>query len=282
MIEFLSIYNISHWFLIFICYSFLGWCAEMVYCTIADRKLCRDRGFLNGPLCPIYGCGALMILMAMQYIPTSPGESAIKIFFIGAILATVLEYIVSYIMEKLFHMRWWDYSSKKYQINGRVCLLNSLLFGVGAVVIVRLIMPWLHSHSGNLSREGTIALGFCLLGIFLSDLVMSVRSAVLIGSRLEKLQKLESELTAKAEEQVAAMAETVSDITEELRSRYEVMEFLKQQRTRELQERIHAARGGQDFFERRMMRAFPRLKSRDYGEVLKSLREEFAERVNSK
>ena len=113
-------------FFLLMVYSFIGWCGEMLYCSACQRRLCEKRGFLNGPLCPIYGHGALIVLFCLDGGCHSP----ILTFLLGGILTTMLEYLTSYTMEKLFHMRWWDYSQFKLQINGRVCLLNSTLFGL--------------------------------------------------------------------------------------------------------------------------------------------------------
>ena len=108
------------WFLLFILYSFLGWCGETVYCSLGQRRLCEKRGFLNGFLCPIYGHGALLVLYALH----GGCESPLLTFLFGMLLTSAVEYVTSYYMEKLFHMRWWDYSHYRFQINGRVCLLN--------------------------------------------------------------------------------------------------------------------------------------------------------------
>ena len=117
-------------FLLFIAYSTLGWCGEMIYCSVPKGRLCEKRGFLNGFLCPIYGHGALLVLYALRGGFRNPFLT----FLFGALLTSALEYFTSWVMEKLFHMRWWDYSHYKFQINGRVCLLNSTCFGLACVL----------------------------------------------------------------------------------------------------------------------------------------------------
>ena len=118
-------------FLLFIAYSTLGWCGEMIYCSVPKGRLCEKRGFLNGFLCPIYGHGALLVLYALHGGFRNPFLT----FLFGALLTSALEYFTSWVMEKLFHMRWWDYSHYKFQINGRVCLLNSTCFGLACVLL---------------------------------------------------------------------------------------------------------------------------------------------------
>ena len=122
--------------LLFLCYSFLGWACETVYCSIGKRKFV-NRGFLNGPLCPVYGFGALAVLYFLR-----PVSDNIPLLFVsGMVLTSVIEYITGYLLEKLFATKWWDYSSRRFNIHGRVCLRNSLMFGALSVVAVRVIDP---------------------------------------------------------------------------------------------------------------------------------------------
>lgn len=183
-------------FLLLLFYSFLGWCGEMIYCSIGQRKLCEKRGFLNGPLCPIYGHGALLVLAVLS----GRWESPVATFLVGMVLTSAVEYVTSYAMEKLFHMRWWDYSRRRFNLGGRVCLLNSLLFGLACLVLRYGVQPrvyapleWLMSH------YLLIPLALALFVIYVADIVLSVRSAIQIGNRLEKLHAIQDELTEKLE-----------------------------------------------------------------------------------
>lgn len=114
-------YGIADMALYFFLYSFLGWAQETVQCSIKERRFV-NRGFLNGPICPIYGCGALLIftfLLPIKRGIASPFLAVPLVFLCGAVIASALEYVTSWVMEKLFHARWWDYSDKKWNINGR-------------------------------------------------------------------------------------------------------------------------------------------------------------------
>ena len=122
--------------LLFFCYSFLGWCCECVYCSIPAKKFI-NRGFLEGPYCPIYGVGALLVISLLLPYKQHP----VTLFIAGTILVTTLEYITSWLMEIMFHTRWWDYSNYRFNINGRVCLLNAILFGIMALVVCYGIHP---------------------------------------------------------------------------------------------------------------------------------------------
>lgn len=122
--------------LYFFLYSFFGWLCECIYCSIPAHKFI-NRGFLAGPYCPIYGCGALVVLHILDPF----GYSASLMFVMGMIVTSALEYITSWGMEVLFHTKWWDYPTYPFNINGRVCLKNSLLFGCMALVVYYLVHP---------------------------------------------------------------------------------------------------------------------------------------------
>ena len=224
-------------FLLFLIYSTLGWCGEMIYCSIGQRKLCEKRGFLNGTLCPIYGFGALLVLWALR----GGCESPVLTFVFGALLTSAVEYFTSYLMEKLFHMRWWDYSRRRFQIRGRVCLLNSTLFGLLCVVLCHLLHPevmkliqWLTDH------HIVIPLAAALFVLFAADVVLSVRSAIQIGNRLEKLQALQDELQAKLEELLAQQRERTETWKAEQQAKVDAWKAQQQQAADELREKLTA------------------------------------------
>ena len=117
-------------------YSILGWILEMVVCSIADKKVV-NRGFLVGPYCPIYGCGCLLIIALLHKYQDDP----FTLFIMAVIVCSLLEYFTSYVMEKLFKARWWDYSDRKFNINGRICLDNLFLFGILGLLIFYIVNP---------------------------------------------------------------------------------------------------------------------------------------------
>ena len=301
----LSVFNhAAVLFLLLIWYSFLGWCGEMIYCSIGQGKLCEKRGFLNGPLCPIYGHGALLVLVVLGQRWNNP----ISTFLIGMVLTSTVEYLTSYLMEKLFHMRWWDYSHHHFQLNGRICLLNSTLFGLACLVLRYVVHPrvmepilWLFDHGL------AVPLALALFALYVTDIVLSVRSAIQIGNRLEKLHAIYDELTEKLEalkaeqlqkqeaqrsrlefalsEARQAAAERRAEAAQALQERLEPLselgdEFAQRlERTKaEARQRLEALCAGQDIFERRLMRSFPTLRSSRHGEFLKKLREYWEKR----
>ena len=294
---------LAGWFLLFILYSFIGWCGETVYCSIGQRKLCEKRGFLNGFLCPIYGHGALLVLCALRGGCANPALT----FLLGMLLTSAVEYVTSCVMERLFHMRWWDYSHYRFQLNGRVCLLNSTLFGLACVFLCHYAHPRAMVLINAMIRRGSaIPLALLIFVVYAVDIVISVRSAIQIGSRLEKLHALQEELQHKLEElkaeQLRAMAEHLDHLEEAVESRIEAHEAQREARKARAMERLQARvdsldqwgetylrrweqmksdfqrrsrqlMEAQDYFERRLMLAHPTLRSAKHSEALQRLRE---------
>ncbi|MDE7010932.1 MAG: hypothetical protein K2O93_06935 [Oscillospiraceae bacterium] len=246
-------------FLLLLAYSFLGWCGEMVYCSIGQRKLCEKRGFLNGLLCPIYGHGALVVLLALD----GGCENPLLTFLLGAVLTSAVEYITSYGMEKLFHMRWWDYSHYRFHLRGRVCLLNSTLFGLASVFLCHFANPPIARRLGALFAAGLgVPLALVLGVLYLADIAVSVRSALRVGSHLAKLHAVHDELAQRLEQLRAGQRQ----FTEAQRQRLEEVRA-------EAQRKLHALYERQDFFDRRLLQSFPTLKSARHSEALSKLRE---------
>ncbi len=163
-------YTISMLFLLFIIYSFLGWCMEMVVCYIATKEWV-NRGFLIGPICPIYGCGCLLMILLLEKYLKDP----FVLFVMAMLLCSLLEYFTSYLMEKLFKARWWDYSHKKYNINGRICLDNILAFGILGLLMMYLINPFVAKMLGYVSLNIINIVAIVIAVIFVIDNAISLK-----------------------------------------------------------------------------------------------------------
>lgn len=124
----------------FIIYSFLGWVMESTVRTIAERKLINT-GFLRGPFCPIYGIGAIIMFLFLDSLENKP----VILFFVAIIVLTIWEYVVGVLLEKMFQTKYWDYSNKKFNFQGRICLSNSICWGILGVVFVKYIHPFIQS-----------------------------------------------------------------------------------------------------------------------------------------
>lgn len=155
--------------LIFFIYSFLGWFWETFPCSAIELDKIHNRGFLLGPICPIYGLGASLSFGVLKNF-----ESSLEIFIYSAFLSCLIEYIIGYLLEKFFHKRWWDYSNYPFQIKRRVCLYGLLIFGLANILIVKKLTPIL-LFSLSLSSERILDLLVISFGsLFAIDLILTL------------------------------------------------------------------------------------------------------------
>ena len=180
-------HDISYMFLQFIIYSFIGYILEVVYCSFLQKKMV-NRGFLFGPICPIYGIGAVIIIYSLKNLVNNPP----LIFILGMLITSILEYYTSYIFEKIFNNKWWDYSYRSDSINGRICLQNSLYFGLGTLVIMYLVNPFIDSLLIDIPSSVINIFSIITFIIFMADLVWSIFIAYNLRSRLIIAEELKS------------------------------------------------------------------------------------------
>ncbi len=178
-------------FLIFIICSFAGYFIEVLWIYIGSKKIV-NRGFLCGPVIPIYGIGALLILYTLLRYYHDP----VVIFVFGIIITSGLEYFTSFVLEKIFHNKWWDYSDKKYNINGRICLKNSFAFGILSLAIIYFVMPLLSLLFSLFSyKTWCVIAGFTGI-IFLLDVIYSSVIAYNLRNRIIIVEELKNEKIA--------------------------------------------------------------------------------------
>lgn len=182
-------YQLALLFTYFILYAMIGWACEVVFCSIPKKKFI-NRGFLNGPYCPIYGVGALIIVILLAPYIHHP----IEVFLVGMISTSVLEYITSWGMERIFHAKWWDYSKKKFNINGRVCLKNSLLFGVMSLALMYLVHPFVAGLIMSFSEFWLIVIALIAAFIFFSDVIESTRETLVFNKKLGTVYEATTEM----------------------------------------------------------------------------------------
>ncbi len=181
---------IAAYFVNFIVFSFMGWVWETVYCTFKTKHW-QNRGFLYGPVCPIYGTAAVTALIVFNFVPVlNTGSLASwKIFLICAAGSAVIEYTTSYVLEKIFHAVWWDYSKVPLNVNGRICLPATCGFGLAGIVIVRYLFPFirsLHQENRPLLNEG-VSLFFMFL--FAMDLALTIASLTELITKMENYSR---------------------------------------------------------------------------------------------
>lgn len=226
-------------FLYFISYAFLGWVCESAYKSIFRKKLINS-GFLNGPICPIYGIGALFIIYLLTPFQSNP----VLVFIFGVFTTSILEYFTSWLLEKLFHMSWWDYSKHKFNIKGRVCLLNATLFGIMSLFVMYIVHPFTEKIIDNISMNVQTILASLFLVLIFIDLLVSIISLMKMNKSLQKVH-----------DYLHSIFENVGDISQSITKENEAII------QRLIKKRNH------------IMQAFPNLEHKRFEISIKSLNE---------
>ncbi|MGM9979536.1 MAG: putative ABC transporter permease [Clostridium sp.] len=265
-------------FVYFVLYSFLGWVCETIYCSIDDKKFV-NRGFLNGPFCPIYGTGALLVIdIFMKY-----KDDLVVLFILSVVITSIVEYITSYLLEKIFNLQLWDYSTYSFNLNGRVCLKNSLLFGVLSILAVEVIHPAVEGFLSRLPVWFLITFTGTLVVYFICDVFITVKALIQINKKaghrqmqLDELAKLRNEYIAKNKK-------------EDNKKEGKILQLIKEGRIRELlkEEKIKAFMTEEKlkdlmdvpnkFVHRRVIKAFPGMKSKKYPDAIKQFKKEIGD-----
>jgi uncharacterized membrane protein len=261
-------------FLIFLLYSFAGWCCEVLYVGIFYEHKFINRGFLHGPVCPIYGCGGLIIMQ----LPPEVKSSWITLFVSTMVLCSAVEYFTSWEMERMFKMKWWDYSDHKFNIKGRICLLNSVLFGIMGIVAVHFVQPIVDHFVFVLSDTLTVYLSSGLAVVFIIDIIVTVHKLVDFSTAMAKLKEFGESLSERYSDeswfQGASMTEMFASIKE--RAAVEKGRFSKK-----ILQKI-------DFFnehhpgEERFLIRFPGLSSTSYRESLGLVKQHIMDEIADK
>lgn len=179
----------------FIIYSFFGWVMESVLKTCIQKKPVNS-GFLYGPFCPIYGFGAIIMFLFLQGFKERP----ILLFIIAFFILSLWEYIVGWALEKIFHTKYWDYTENKFNIRGRVCLMNSLFWGFLGVVFIRYMHPYIIERVDAINETELVILTVILITIMLVDAIISAIKVNDISISLEKLKEITDSIKEKLEE----------------------------------------------------------------------------------
>ena len=181
-----------NYFLYFIIYSMLGWVAEVLFHLYTEKKLI-NRGFLNGPWCPIYGTGAISMIIILNRLPQNP----ILLFFAGAILASLIELITGMILEKVFGNRWWDYSDDRFNIKGYISLKFSILWGIATIILIDFIQPTIEMFLSNISLPTLVIIHNITLIVFVVDVTLTISSLIELKNILAELKNIAGELNLK-------------------------------------------------------------------------------------
>lgn len=222
----------------FLIYAFLGWCLEVCYVGL-EKGHFVNRGFLNGPYCPIYGCGILLVVYFLN-----PLKDNLIFLFIGSmVISTILEYITGYLLDKFFNRKWWDYSNMPFNIKGYVCAKFSMMWGIGCFIVIKIIHPIILKAIQFINRPiGNIFL-YLFIILFIIDLVVTIQTALHLNRKLD------------ASDEIVNMLHNVSDdIGEDV---YEAVVSIKTKRKaikkkkNQLVEKLH------HYGMKRILKAFP-------------------------
>ena len=266
-------YSLSQWVLFFYIYCFFGWCFESAYVSIKEKHFV-NRGFLRLPMLPIYGSGALCILLVC--LPVK--ENSFAVFVLGVVFPTLLEYITGYVMELLFKMRYWDYTGKKGNINGYICLQSSIAWGFLSLLLIHFIHPPIGRWVERLPHLALLIVVIVISCVFVSDVIVSVRAAFNLRHVLEEMERVRMQLEeARVQLELARaeardrLEELGEDIREDNRRRQKAQEERAELLRLEFMRRLeHQNR----YFNRAILKAHPSASSRRFAESMRQLRAE--------
>ncbi|MDY4660595.1 putative ABC transporter permease [Pseudoflavonifractor capillosus] len=282
----------------FFLYAFLGWCCEVCFAAGKSGKFV-NRGFLNGPLCPIYGFGVVLVVGLL----TPVKDNVFLLFLCSVLLTTALEWLTGFVLEKAFHQKWWDYSRMPFNLNGYVCLLFSLMWGLACLLIMDVIHPMVAGFVAAIPHT----LGVVLLAVFtvlaLADLAATVATVVGLNKRLRQLE----ELAAKIHEVSDSLGERLADTTLAVSEKGEALKESAGERRAQREEEQAKLRTAREealrrreaalaelrsaneallstyrFGQKRLLKAFPDMKSVRHSEALEQIKARLTARKNEK
>lgn len=273
--------SIYYSILYFFVYGFLGWCTEVIFAAFKQHRFV-NRGFLNGPICPIYGVGVTLVIACLEAFQSN----LLLLYISSVILVTVLEGVTGWAMDKLFHNKWWDYSKLPFNIGGYVCLLFSLIWGVACVFIVYFVHPLIHQVLSLIPHTAGIAL-IAILGIaLLSDIIVTTSAIVKFNQYLERLKHITDELHAISNQIGSELYQNVMHVLDMQESSRQKLDDVKLEVSEEIRMQIVELKTrAQNLGEkvpkpaRRLLKAFPKLESRNYQAQLELFRQKLEQHL---
>lgn len=291
----MGIYEILAYFFV---YGVLGWCVEVAFAAVKEGRFV-NRGFLNGPICPIYGVGVVSVIFSLQGF----SESLLILYLASAVLVTFIEWLTGYVMDRIFHQKWWDYSGQPLNIGGYVCLPFSLIWGVFCVFIVKCFQPLITHLIGYIPHIAGIVILVILSIAMLADLYVTASAILKLNKRLEAMEKIAAELREfsdrmgeniyenvkdgmEKEEQLKSKVASMKEVRKELRAEYSAgkEEWYKsqQQKLDELKGRYDSLVNGLGSVGERLVKAFPNMESRIHKDALREVKKRVAMRRNKR
>lgn len=184
-------YQLCLLFMKFILFSVIGYITEMITCAIVDKKI-ANRGFFCGPIIPIYGVGSLLLIWLLKPFK----DNLILVILLSMVITTTIEYLTGYALEKIFHNKWWDYSKEKFNLHGRICLKNIILFGIGGPIVLY-IDPFIMDFLIQFKNQYLITVSIIIFAVFILDVIYSCVVAYNLRHRLIVVEDLKNEKLTK-------------------------------------------------------------------------------------
>lgn len=293
-------------YLYFFIYAFQGWCVEVIFAALKEGKFI-NRGFLNGPICPIYGFGVVAVVNFLK-----PVQDNFFLLFIGSVfIASAIELITGFVLEKLFHQKWWDYSEVPFNIGGYICPLFSLMWGIACLVVVDQIHPMIVNLVDFIPETASIIILITSTIVLVIDLVATVKTIFKLNKKLEIIEELSAMIRKSSDElgenlatgvialsvkkgELEEMAEQKKEeIEEKINKTKKTVElnnvFRKQKLEEALEHREHALAELRKayieiieaslFGQKRLLKAFPGIKSTHHKEALEKLKNHIFKRT---
>lgn len=261
--------------LVFFIYSILGWAVESAYCSVLSKRWI-NRGFLNGPFCPVYACGALAVVFLLPYQSILTNNIFI-LFIFGVFVTSLVEYVTGFLLETIFKTKWWDYSRYKFNIKGRVCLKNSLLFGFLVVILIKYIHPLIMELVFVIPTIAKVTFVTFFVITFAWDITMTVRAIMRIKGKTFELEKFRLEIMEKWD---TKMGELESMLVDKLD-----LEKIKEKSSQKqaeiyqlLSEKIKSFSQTSGRIEKRLIKAFPDMKTHRYKVAFEELKKAILKR----
>lgn len=258
---------------LFYIYSFIGWCIEVIYATLNTGKFV-NRGFLNGPFCPIYGFGVLVVIILLD-----PIKENLLILFLGSfVLTSMIEFVTGFILKKVFNNSWWDYSDMPFNFCGYICLKFSIIWGLACVAIMQIIHPAITYFVRLIPYNfGFVIIAFIIIS-FCFDIIVTINAILELNKRLSLMNEISKKLKYISDELGENISNGVVDIMEisdEWKNNIgniKVNLDEKRQEIYQLKESYRKLFEKKYIIHKRLMKAFPKMKSKNYQEVLDNLK----------
>ncbi len=261
--------NIYELLWIFMIYAFFGWCMEVSYAALNHGKFV-NRGFLNGAYCPIYGCGMVIVIAVL-----TPLRKNTFLLFTGSFLLTsILEFITGFVLEKVFHNKWWDYSNIPFNIKGYVCLKFSVYWGLACTFVMDIVHPAIYKFVVKIPHFLGMVTIIILMAVFITDIGITIATILNFNKRLKILDEIAERIHHLSDE----IGEKVYENTELAKEGTIKIKENNQKKKKELEElriKYKETMAKKNFGFSRLMQAFPDMKSHEHGEILEKYKNHF-------